>query len=85
MRLRPPLALLNVGLAALLPLTLAFSCDAVSTPGNSFNLEPLKGLRTSSKQTDTPPTKTEVRFTMNLCESLGKEEGKGDEDQVSST
>jgi len=50
----------------------------------SYDLSPLAGVRTATKETQTPPTTSEARVTLDLCSKSGvpKEEGVSDEDQV---
>ncbi|WVW86329.1 hypothetical protein I302_108371 [Kwoniella bestiolae CBS 10118] len=66
----------------LLPLVTAFSCSltASSIP---YDISPLSGLREVSKDTPTPPTTSEAKVRMELCnpEGIGKQDGVADEDQ----
>lgn len=50
-----------------------------------YNLEPLSGLHTASKQTETPPTTNEARVSMTLCgdDVLAIDDKIAEEDQVS--
>jgi hypothetical protein len=50
-----------------------------------FDLEPLSGLHTASKQTETPPTTNEARVSMTLCgdDVLPIDDKIAEEDQVS--
>lgn len=50
----------------------------------SYDLTPLAGLRTTTKENQTPPTTSEARVTLELCGQSGipKEDGVSDEDQV---
>lgn len=76
--MRPTLTFL-----AFLPLVAAFDCS-ITAFSISYDISPLAGLRTASKDSSTPPTTSEVKVSMNLCggEGLGKEDGVADEDQV---
>lgn len=76
--MRPTLTFL-----AFLPLIAAFDCS-ITASSISYDLSPLTGLRTASKDSSTPPTTSEAKVSMNLCaaEGLGKEDGVADEDQV---
>ncbi|KAL7424398.1 type II membrane protein [Cryptotrichosporon argae] len=73
----PPLALL-------IPPALAhaFSC-AVSTGPVTYDLDPLRGLRRASRESSTPPTRSEARVLLDLCAEggVGREDGVSDEDQ----
>ncbi|XAO27439.1 hypothetical protein I312_106293 [Cryptococcus bacillisporus CA1280] len=75
--MRPTLTFL-----AFLPLIAAFDCSLTAS-SISYDISPLTGLRTASKDSSTPPTTSEAKVSMNLCaaEGLGKEDGVADEDQ----
>ncbi|WRT70075.1 uncharacterized protein IL334_007069 [Kwoniella shivajii] len=66
----------------LLPLVTPFSCSltASSIP---YDLSPLKGIREDSKDTSTPPTTSEAKVRMELCDpdGIGKDDAVSDEDQ----
>lgn len=81
MRIRPLLALATLPLA---PLAAAWACNDVSAVNAKYNLEPLGSRREASRETDSPPTKNEIRATLDICGLLGKKDGVADEDQVSS-
>ncbi|WWC91871.1 uncharacterized protein L201_006818 [Kwoniella dendrophila CBS 6074] len=78
--MRHPIHLLSA--IFLLPLVTPFSCSltASSIP---YDLSPLQGIREVSKDTATPPTTSEAKVKMELCEpdGIGKEDGVADEDQ----
>ncbi|KIR59273.1 hypothetical protein I314_04788 [Cryptococcus bacillisporus CA1873] len=67
---------------AFLPLIAAFDCSLTAS-SISYDISPLTGLRTASKDSSTPPTTSEAKVSMNLCaaEGLGKEDDVADEDQ----
>ncbi|OXB35313.1 hypothetical protein J007_04980 [Cryptococcus neoformans] len=75
--MRPTLTFLTF-----LPLVVAFDCS-ITVSSISYDISPLAGLRTASKDSSTPPTTSEVKVSMDLCagEGLGKEDGVADEDQ----
>lgn len=60
------------------------NCDEVNpNNGNSpYNLRALEGGKASSKYTDTPPTRSEAKIRLNLCDGVVPEDGKGEGDQV---
>ncbi|ODN94851.1 hypothetical protein L198_04999 [Cryptococcus wingfieldii CBS 7118] len=71
-------------LPLLASLSLAAAFDCALSPGSiPFDLHPLAGIRTASKQSDTPPTTSEAKVSLDLCnpEGLQREEGLSDEDQ----
>lgn len=84
--MRLPLAAFQLALIALwqAPRAVsAFSCE-VSASGIEYDLRPLAGPRTAVRESDTPPTKSEARATLDLCgDGLPWEDGVADEDQVS--
>lgn len=61
----------------------AFDC-AFQASSIDYDLKPLGGLRTSSKENPTPPTTSEGKVFMDLCGENGipKEDDVADEDQV---
>lgn len=83
--MRLPLARFQLALLALVHfprLVSAFSCE-VSASGIEYDLRPLAGLRTAVRESDTPPTKSEARATLDLCgDGMPREDGVADEDQV---
>ena len=80
MRSRPLLLLPFLLLA--LP-AFPFSCNVVAND-IKYDLSPLSGPRSASRNTQTPPTTSEARVLMDLCSDQGikKEEKVADEDQV---
>jgi hypothetical protein len=59
----------------------AFDCSFTAS-GISYDLNPLEGLRTATHTSSTPPTSNEARVLLNLCGSIGGEDGVADEDKV---
>jgi hypothetical protein len=84
---------LPVLLLATLSTVSAFDCKLTlpsldrSKPDEVFDLNPLSGQRSASKETDTPPTKNEAVVKMQLCgdDGVEKDDKLSEEDQVGKT
>ncbi|WVR09557.1 hypothetical protein IAU60_006626 [Kwoniella sp. DSM 27419] len=78
--MRRPFAILAT--AVLLPITAAFSCSLTSSD-IPYDLNALSGTKVLSKESQTPPTTSEAKVSMELCgnDGLGPEDGIPDEDK----
>jgi len=80
-------------LNCILPVALGYECRQFLTVPRKknkeihFDLTPLGGERTSSKETNTPPSRNEAQVKMNLCgdDTIPKNPSLSDEDQVRPT
>ena len=61
----------------------AFDC-VFQVESASYDLSALAGLRTATKENQTPPTTSEAKVALDLCGGSGipKEDGVSEEDQV---
>ena len=84
MILRRPISLLSIfAIANFLAPTLAFDC-VFQASGIDYDLKSLGGLRTTSKETSTPPTTSVAKVSLDICGENGLpwEDDVSDEDQV---